>query len=274
MTDNDKSFYLDQKSGDRKEFCTRSVDPRWRANHDRKMKRLHRSRKESYESDGLTGVTWSDDSEEVSKVSEEQDPVVCRETSGASHTTDEVRQSGIKRKYEYIDVQDDVDDDLPEEYRNIRRSSGRRSSNDGQPARNDGQRSVRPEIYYVAGILSSKYHMSQAQVEGAIITVANELFGRKYHGPWKIYDRESPQDKNTLPAMSNIRRNQQCMETMALSMIVEEIMKDDSSTTIVYSNDGSGMCGVGKYVVQSLNVNGIKRTLPTLGIFTETRESF
>ena len=267
MTDKDESFYQDQKSGARREYCTRSVDPRWRANHDRKLKRLQRTRNESYDSADLTGVSWTEHSEEVSEVSKEhEDSVVCEETSTSTDATVEVPQSGKKRKYEFVDVQDDADDDLPQQYRNIRRSSGKRT-------RNDGQRSVRPEIYYVAGILSSKYHMSQSQVEGAIITVANELFGRKYHGKWKIYDRDTPQDKNTLPAMSNIRSNQQCMETMALSMIVEEIMKDDSDTTIVYSNDGSGMSGVGKYIVQSLNVNGVKRTLPTLGIFTESRES-
>ena len=33
------------------------------------------------------------------------------------------------------------------------------------------------------------------------------------------------------------------------------------------------MSGVGKYVVQSLHINGVKRTLPTTGIFTESRQS-
>ena len=96
-----------------------------------------------------------------------------------------------------------------------------------------GQRSVRPEIYYVASILASKYHMSKDQVIGAIITVANELFGRKKYGEWKPYCRENPTDKKTLPAMSNTRRTEMYVEAMALSMIVEEMMNEGTETTVV-----------------------------------------
>ena len=63
------------------------------------------------------------------------------------------------------------------------------------------------------------------------------------------------------------------MEAMALSCVVEEIMKEDSRTCVVYSNDGSSQSVTGNYVVQSLTVNGTQRSLPTFGIFTETRES-
>ena len=44
-------------------------------------------------------------------------------------------------------------------------------------------------------------------------------------------------------------------EAMALNAIVEEIMKDDTTTT-VYTDDGSSRNGVGSYVVQSLKING------------------
>ena len=154
-----------------------------------------------------------------------------------------------------------------EVYRHIRLVLGRKRK------KSTGQRSVRPELYYVASILASKYHMSQEQIVGAIITVANELFGRNKYGKWKPYDSENPTDKNTLPAMSNTRRTEVYIEAMALSMIVEELMEEGTETMVVWANDGSAMSGVGSYVVQSLNINGIKRALPTVGIFTESRES-
>ena len=50
-------------------------------------------------------------------------------------------------------------------------------------------------------------------------------------------------------------------------------MMKSQNSIIVYSNDGSGMSGVGKYIVQYVTVNGTQRTLPTMIIFTEFRES-
>ena len=100
--------------------------------------------------------------------------------------------------------------DLPFKYRHIR----------------DGLRSVKPEIYFVISKLSSDFHMSQNQIEGSIITIANELFGRKEFGEWKLYDRLTTPDNNTLPSLSNIRRTESYMEAMALNFIVQEIMND------------------------------------------------
>ena len=50
-------------------------------------------------------------------------------------------------------------------------------------------------------------------------------------------------------------------------------MQEDSKTNVVYSNDDSSQSVTGNYVVQSLTVNGVQRSLPTFGIVTETRES-
>ena len=112
--------------------------------------------------------------------------------------------------------------------------------------------------------------MSQEQVEGSIVAVANMLFGRK----WKVYSNETyGTDNNTLPSMSNTRRTERYMEALALYYIVEEIMKEDSESCVVYSNDGSSQGVTGNYVVQSLTVNGTQRSLPTFGIFTETKKS-
>ena len=46
-----------------------------------------------------------------------------------------------------------------------------------------------------------------------------------------------------------------------------------SETCIVYSYDGSEMNEVGSYVVQSLTINGVRRSPTTFGVFTEKRET-
>ena len=60
---------------------------------------------------------------------------------------------------------------------------------------------------------------------------------------------------------------------MALYAIVDEVMISETDVAITYSNDGSSIRGVGSHVVQSLTINGVQRSLPTLAIFPESRES-
>ena len=158
---------------------------------------------------------------------------------------------------EYIEVIDDINYDLPFHYRHIRA----------------GLRSVRPEYYQVMHILKAKYHMSENQAQGAIVTVANVLFNRKTFGKWKFFEKKKPTDCNTLPASQNTIRTEPYIEAMILSGIVEEIMSGGSECVIVYSNDGSALSGTGSFVVQSFLVNGVKRALPTLGIFTESKKT-
>ena len=95
------------------------------------------------------------------------------------------------------------------------------------------------------------------------------LFDRK----WKVpSSEEHGTDNNTLPSMPNTRRTESYMEAMSLCNIVEGIMQD-SETCVAYSNDGSSQSITGNYVVQSLTVNDMQRSLPTFGIFTESKES-
>ena len=131
-----------------------------------------------------------------------------------------------------------------------------------------GSRSVRPEFYEVAHTLSSKFHMSRHQVEGAICEIANRLFGRQ----WKIYESRSICDDDTLPSMTNIVRTGNYMEAMALNSIVEEIMVAENCG-ITYSHDGSSQNKVGNYVVQSITINGIQRALPVMSVVSEARET-
>ena len=85
--------------------------------------------------------------------------------------------------------------------------------------------------------------MSDHQSDGAIIGVANHLFGRTNYGEWKKHMTNSETTKNTLPAHSNRRRVEVQVEAMTLHMIVEELMTGEAC--VVYSNDGSAQSGMG-----------------------------
>ena len=111
--------------------------------------------------------------------------------------------------------------------------------------------------------------MPKAQIEDSIITIANTLFDRE----WQPYVPKAKIGLNNLPCKKNILHTEPNFEAMALCAIVEEIMIDDNSAAIMYSNDGSAMSGVGSYVVQSLTVNGNQRCLLTMGIFSENCQS-
>ena len=75
--------------------------------------------------------------------------------------------------------------------------------------------------------------MNDEQVVRALTTIPNILFGRNKHGAWKEYTRDSIIDKNTLPSMKNLPRTERYMEALTLNQIVEELMADDSSATVV-----------------------------------------
>ena len=157
-----------------------------------------------------------------------------------------------KGKFDFIPYGGKMNDNMPEEYCFPR----------------FGLRSVRPILYTVMFKLASELHMSKNQIEGAILIIANLLFGRT----WKPYNEQGIPDFDTLPSMANVRENEPFFEVMALNAIVEELMTEGNHAT-VYANDGSSRSGVGSYVVQSLTINGNQRALPTFGIFTESRES-
>ena len=135
-----------------------------------------------------------------------------------------------------------------------------------------GERQVKPE-YLLLHVLKSKYFMSENMAQGAIIEVANSLFGRKEHGKWKPCKSGEPHDCNTFPSPSNTNRAEPYIEAMILSNIVEEIMNGDSQNVVTYSNDGSSLNRTGNFVVQSFNINGVQRMLLTSGIFAETKKS-
>ena len=128
----------------------------------------------------------------------------------------------------------DTNYDMPEHYCHIRY----------------GLRSVRPEYYTTMHKLKSEFHLSENQAQGAICTVANNLFNCKDFGELKRYEKEKPADYNTLPAPTNTNRTEPYIEALILSNIANEMMNSENSV-MTYLNDGSSQSGVGNYIVQS-----------------------
>ena len=121
---------------------------------------------------------------------------------------------------------------------------------------------------------SFKVHLQNISLLGSVCIVLNEMFNRKKFGRWKTYTPKGAIDSNTLPAKNNTLRIEGYMEALVLAGIVTEIMSPESSrTAITFSSDGSAQSGVGNYVVQSFFINGKQRALPTLPIFTESRNN-
>ena len=46
--------------------------------------------------------------------------------------------------------------------------------------------------------LKSESHLSENQAQGAIYTVANNLFGRREYGEWKQYKRDEPNTNRSI----------------------------------------------------------------------------
>ena len=97
--------------------------------------------------------------------------------------------------------------------------------------------------------LKSELHLSENQVQGAIFTVANKLFGIKEYGEWKQYERDEHATCNNLPTISNTSRTEAYVEALIFTGITNEIMSSEMVTVVTYSNDGSAQSGVGNYVV-------------------------
>ena len=56
---------------------------------------------------------------------------------------------------------------------------------------------AKDEFWQLKSVLQSKYHMTDEQSDGAIIEVANHLFGWEIYGKWNKYQPNEPYDNNT-----------------------------------------------------------------------------
>ena len=65
----------------------------------------------------------------------------------------------------------------------------------------------------------------------------------------EILHRDVSIDANTLPQRKNVRSNSKLFETIAVNLLVEDIMRNPyGETCVVYSYDGSWMSRVGSYL--------------------------
>ena len=217
---------------------------------DRKKK--VRDRRTVAEKKGDCWLTWEDILSQSStnaipdSADEKSDKEIDTEYLGANNSNKYVLKSNIL----------DHENDMPPQYWHIRY----------------GPHSVKPEHFETMHKLKSELHLSENQVEGAICTVANDLFGRKEYGELKQYERAEPTTYNTLSAINNTNRTEAHVEALILAGKTNE-MSSEMETVVTYSNDGSAQSGVGIYVVQSFSINGKRRALPTLNIFSETGAS-
>ena len=156
MTDKEKMFYENQKKNPPMERSESFADRQWEIANQRRQKRKECSRNESY---GDKSFGWESEKEiqmvigddlmyEDNDKDEDQDFTAMKETDQ-------------KKRYVFVDEVDDLEDDSPYKYRHTQ----------------TGPRSIRPEYYTVKSILQPEYHMSDHQSDGAIIVVANHLFG-------------------------------------------------------------------------------------------------
>ena len=155
MTEDEIEFYKNQCKTPQIGHCEAFVNTRWKVSSQRKMKRNTRVRNEQDES----YIAAEEELQvELGDIALDDN----REPTGDAVIVPENK----KKKYSFSDVVEHPDDDLPYQYRHIR----------------SGPRSVKPEVYIAKSILQSEYHMSDHQSDGAILVVANHLFGRKNFG--------------------------------------------------------------------------------------------
>ena len=126
------------------------------------------------------------------------------------------------------------------------------------------------EYYILIEKLLSVYDMLYEQAEVAIQETANELLDWKKYWSQKSYNHDVPKYANTLTQRKNVGKSSTLFETMALNLFIEDNMKNpNSKTCIFYSYYDLGMSKVGSYVMQSLTINGFRRSLKIFSVFTE-----
>ena len=258
MTSLEYDFLEDQK-GPRIGYCTSFVDRKWEKTTQRRQKdQLSYERmKKNEECSCPKAIPWK-------KVPSDLQP--GDSTASSEGDTDEATNEGPgmisdsdgdiprPRKMRRIsDVMEAPSDKLPEEFRHIRHTI----------------KQVKPEFYTTVDKLISTNHCSKNQAVSAVITVANEMFGRQ----WKHHNEDSASiDVDTAPSSKSIRETGRAIETYTLKCIVDEIMASDEAV-ITYHDDGSRKKGVGSFMVQGVTINGKFRAFPTLPIASESMEN-
>ena len=230
MTENEWKFLEDQR-GERKMYCQDHVDTQWTKTMTRRNNDLFALERMRHSVNAEQPMAVPESTETTEDTSDSADELYTPVT-----VEDVEFQSPRKKKKVMEDKNSNASSSMPEEYQHVRCS----------------MRKVRPEYYEVVDKLKSCFHMSQNQAEAAVVETANKMFGRN----WKYHDEEAEIDVDTLPDKKNARRVGKCIETMALSEIVTEVVSSDDQSTITYANDGSKKQGAGSFTVQGIIING------------------
>ena len=239
--------FLHEQGGERKMFCESFVDRKWSKTTDRRRKDMQ-SLDQIRKSDALERLNFN----QAVELSSESSMQSSAEISEFSEEPEEMVCQSKKRKMNF-DSTDYEDTMCPESFRHIRKS----------------ERKIRPEVYETMNRLKSVYHFSETQAAAAVVTVGNKMFGRK----WKLHNKATSLDLDTLPDRRNVRQAGKCIETLALHQIVNEIMDTDEKTVVTYADDGSRKQGAGSFSVQGITIHGVFRPLPTLPVASESRRN-
>ena len=172
MGEVERDFLEDQKT-ERTGYCDGFIDRKWRKTMARRQEEAARIEKqqqeaaaeqERYEKTVSSSEIEMETNEELDDKPEE----------GTEYHPETPSYSGKRQKRSYVETPKPVDDDMPHKWAHIRCS----------------ERKVKSEFYVTVDKLISVYHCSKRQAVAAVVTVANNMFGRQ----WKEHD----QDENTI----------------------------------------------------------------------------
>ena len=262
MSDNDKSYLLDQKN-DRLKECDNGIDPVWWSSEQRKLR--EQSRKDQWKEEkeeqfmGVEGHEVEDCTVVVSCGGEQEEELVLRkECSEEEEISDYVESdpesvaaSSKRRKFHAI--RDDDNDPLPKHMRHVRNS----------------ERQVRDEIYECLADLEG-FGLSAQESMKALVRVA-ELFNRK----WKLLgEDEDSFDVDTLPHEKNLRVAAQQIEAKGMACMVEELRNaKDEGRMLTHATDSTTKREVGKFSVSGIHIGqNVPFPLPLIPVCGETTE--
>lgn len=131
------------------------------------------------------------------------------------------------------------------------------------------EKKVRPEVYETINKLKCSYYLSKAQAEAAVDEVGYKLFDRR----WKYHTEAERVDLDTLLHSSNIKSSAKSMEVLVVAGTAIEILTNEETSSVTYSDDGSKMQGAGSFTVQGVTIDGKYRALPTLSTASESQKN-
>ena len=252
MSPAEKSYYEDQKL-ERKQFCDRAVDPVW---YTVMMKRQRlRERMESAKAEMEKQMQYKS-LEEIEEALLE-DGEFLEESSNKKEETDvnlneETYQSSAEPE-KTSQVDDDINDPLPVEYRHVR----------------DSVRKVKEQVYRVLANLMGKGLSLNESVQ-AIIMVANGLFNRT----WVEQQDKENNILDMLPSLRSIQEALGLIETQTLAQTVDRMEEGrGQGRMITHAIDSTTKISLGQFATQGIHVGKDSALpMPLMNICGESTE--